>query len=157
MKKHFSLLLMIILAITVQAQDTTKVKVSLKETQKWIKEKVQSNGGRQVPQTTYKVDFPDSCTMKISEINSVDNSTANVFTLNFSGIDFEKTSKKVNSVGTLILLFYGSVNLTNEYANVNKCIELRFSPSNADDFYNRLIKAMKNMKALCGGSIDDKF
>lgn len=133
-------------------QDTTKVKATLKETQQWLKEKIESNGVGTWPANSYKVNFPDSCLMIIYEmgVGDVDanlkykrNDTLNKLKIEFKYIDFEKATKKINGVGTLVVNIYG--------------IELRFVPKDGEDFYKRFIKALKHMKSLCGGVADDKF
>lgn len=124
------------------AQDTTKTKPTLAETQMWLKEKTESNGIGRWPANRYIVTFPDSCSMILNEMG-VEPDTIAQLKIEFSLIDFEKVTKKVNKVETLIM-----------YVDEN---ELRFAPKNPDDFFNRYVKALKRMKELCGGADEGLF
>jgi len=141
--KHYLIVLLGVFAyFGAIAQDTTKAKPTLAETQMWLKEKTEGNGVGRWPANRYEVSFPDSCSMMLKEMG-VDTAAVAKITIEFALIDFDKVSKKVNNTGTLIMTVGGN--------------ELRFVPKNPDDFYTRYIKALRRMKELCGGVDDGLF
>lgn len=117
-------------------------KVTLKETQEWLIAKIQSNGVATYPANGYKVYFNTDCVITIEEVGFEKNKVSE-FSIELKSIDFEKVTYKVNKVGTLIV-HIGSHTL-------------RFNAEDNLDFYNRLIKALKYGKKLCGGADDNTF
>ena len=124
------------------SQGADSNKPSLSETQTWLKEKIQSNGVGKYRATKYNVEFTDSCVLTINELG-FSGEVLNKFAIQLKTIDFEKVTKRITKNGTLIITISG--------------IELHFVPNNNEEFYNRLVKALRNGKQVCGGVADDKF
>ena len=139
------ILFLMILSINSYAcfsQDSKNTEPNLKETQEWLITKIESNGVGKFPAVKYDADFISDCVLTIKEIGA-QNEVLNTYVIELKNIDFEKIEKKINKIGTMTVVL--------------KSITLKFVADNNDEFYNRLIKALKRGKVLCGGVSDDKF
>ena len=123
-------------------QNSTFTIPTLEKTQEWLKSKIESHGVGRYPAVGYKVEFNKDCQMTVKEM-SFDGAVLKTSDIEYKTIDFEKVTMRINSIETLIVQL--------------NSVELRFAHDDNNDFYYRLIKALKNCKEQCGGVPDDLF
>jgi hypothetical protein len=143
MKIFFATLSIILFSVSPGiCQNSSNTKPTLENTQEWLKSKIESHGVGRYPAVSYKVDFNKDCIMTIKEM-SFDGMVLATFDLEYKSIDFEKVTMRINKIDTMIIKL--------------GAVEMRFTNDEKNDFYNRLIKALKNCKELCEGAPDDLF
>ncbi len=140
-------------------------KPTLKETQQWLKIKIEMYGGLNFLGTTYKVEYPDSSTMVIHEIQG--NETDAIFKINMKEIEVDALTYRIKKRNGFNLLITGGCSeeafLTLKNAKKTSIyqtgkIELNFKPSpDPNKLAQRIIKALKHYNYLLIGDLDSKF
>jgi len=133
---------------------------TLQETTDWIKSKIESLGGRQLPPTRYEVKFKNS-DLEIIEFGMNSDfelkDTTSICKVNMKNLDFPKLKVKyINNSKTRFSISFDGKNKTMSIwsptlGNLEGGYEVIISCENSPDLAQRMLKAFIHLYCLSGG------